>query len=305
MFEIKVPATSANMGPGLDTLGVAFKLYNRFIVEEIETGLEIFGCDENFANSDNLVYASMLKTFKKLGKAPKGVRLTFKTQIPVSGGLGSSATCILAGITAANRLCGDILTRKEVLNFACEIEGHPDNITPALVGGMTVSIMNEGAAFYNKIPISAGVKFCAIIPELQLSTGDSREVLPETILFKDGVYNIGMVSMLIVALVNGDYKGVKLACNDKLHQPYRTGLIKNYSEITNFVKDSEALGVFLSGAGPTIMVILKKDDNNTEEKLKKFLESLSGNWKTLNLEIDEEGIQICEVQGNNGTYFCL
>lgn len=292
MFEIKVPATSANMGPGLDTLGVAFKLYNRFIVEEIETGLEIFGCDEKFANTDNLVYSSMLKTFKKLEKDPKGVRLTFKTEIPVSGGLGSSATCILAGITAANRLCGDVLTKQEILNFACEIEGHSDNVTPALVGGMTVSILNDGVASCNKIPISGGVKFCALIPEFQLSTEDSRAVLPKKILLKDGVYNVGRVSMLIVALVNGDYKNVKLACKDKLHQPYRMGLIENYSDINSFVQDSEALGVFLSGAGPTMMVMLKKNDNNTEEKLKKFLKGLSENWEAVNLEIDEEGLKI-------------
>ena len=290
-----MPATSANMGPGLDTLGVAFKLYNRFIVEEIETGLEILGCDEKFANSNNLVYSSMLKTFKKLKKAPKGVRLTFKTDIPVSGGLGSSATCILAGITAANRLCGDILTKQEVLNFACDIEGHSDNVTPALVGGMTVSIINDGVTHYNKIPISGGIKFCVLIPKLQLSTEDSRAVLPESVLLKDAVFNVGRVSMLIVALVNGDYKGVKLACKDKLHQPYRMSLIKNYSEITSFVKEGEALGVFLSGAGPTIMVMLKKDDNNTEEKLKKFLKNLSGNWKTLNLEIDENGLEILDI----------
>ncbi|MBX4263337.1 homoserine kinase [Clostridium estertheticum] len=292
MFEIKVPATSANMGPGLDTLGVAFKLYNKFIVEEIESGLEIFGCNKEFANNNNLVYTSMLKTFKKLQKDPKSVRLTFKTEIPVSGGLGSSATCILAGITAANRLCGDILTKQEVLNYACEIEGHPDNITPAMIGGMTVSIMNEGANHYNKIPINGGIKFCALIPKLQLSTKSSRAVLPETIPFKDAVYNVGMVSMLIVSLVNGDYEGVKLACKDKLHQPYRMGLIKNYSQISSFVKESEALGVFLSGAGPTIMVMLKKDDSNTEGKLKEFLKGLSGSWETLNLEIDEDGLNI-------------
>ncbi|MCB2308679.1 homoserine kinase [Clostridium estertheticum] len=292
MFEIKIPATSANMGPGLDTLGVAFKLYNRFIVEEIESGLEIFGCNKEFANNNNLVYTSMLKTFKKLQKDPKSVRLTFKTEIPVSGGLGSSATCILAGITAANRLCGDILTKQEVLNYACEIEGHPDNITPAMIGGMTVSIMNEGANHYNKIPINGSIKFCALIPKLQLSTKSSRAVLPETIPFKDAVYNVGMVSMLIVSLVNGDYEGVKLACKDKLHQPYRMGLIKNYSQISSFVKESEALGVFLSGAGPTIMVMLKKDDSNTEGKLKEFLKGLSGSWETLNLEIDEDGLNI-------------
>jgi len=294
MFEIKVPATSANMGPGLDTLGVAFKLYNRFIVEEIENGLEILGCDEKFANSDNLVYISMLKTFEKLGKVPKGVRLTFKTDLPVSGGLGSSATCILAGIVAANRMCKDVLTKQEVLDFACEIEGHSDNVTPALVGGMTVSIINEGVVHYNKIPISGGIKFCALIPKLQLSTEDSRAVLPKTIFLKDAVYNVGRVSMLIVSIVNGDYKGVKLACMDKLHQPYRMSLIKNYSEITKFVKESEALGVFLSGAGPTIMVMLKKEDNNTEEKLKKFLKGLLGNWETLNLEIDDGGLEIVE-----------
>lgn len=295
MFEIKVPATSANMGPGLDTLGVAFKLYNTFLVEEIGSGLEIFGCNKEFANSDNLVYTSMLKTFKKLQKDPKGVRLTFKTEIPVSGGLGSSATCILAGITAANKLCGDILTKQEVLNYACEIEGHPDNITPAMIGGMTVSIMNEGVNHCNKIPINGGIKFCALIPNLQLSTKSSRAVLPKTIPFKDAVYNVGMVSMLIVAIVNGDYKGIKLACKDKLHQPYRMGLIQNYNEITSFVNESEALGVFLSGAGPTIMVMLKKDDSSTQEKLKEFLKRLSASWKILNLEIDEEGLTIDNI----------
>lgn len=295
MFEIKVPATSANMGPGLDTLGVAFKLYNRFIVEEIETGLEILGCDEKFANSNNLVYKSMLKTFEKLKKTPKAVKLTFKTDIPVSGGLGSSATCILAGVTAANRLCGDVLTKQEILDFACDIEGHSDNVTPALFGGMTVSIIEEGATHCNKIPISGGVKFCALIPKLQLSTDDSRAVLPKTIALENAVYNVGRVSMLIVSLVNGDYKGVKLACKDKLHQPYRMGLIKNYLEITSFVKESEALGVFLSGAGPTIMVMLKKDDNSTREQLNKFLRGLSGSWETLNLEIDEEGLEISNI----------
>jgi len=295
MFEIKVPATSANMGPGLDTLGVAFKLYNRFIVEEIETGLEILGCDEKFANSNNLVYRSMLKIFEKIERAPKGVRLTFKTDIPVSGGLGSSATCILAGVAAANRLCGDILTKQDILDFACEIEGHSDNVSPALFGGMTVSIMNEGSTHYNKIPISGGIKFCALIPKLQLSTEDSRAVLPKTIPLENAVYNVGRVSMLIVSLVNGDYKGVKLACKDKLHQPYRMGLIKNYLEITSFVKESEALGVFLSGAGPTIMVMLKKDDNNTQEELKIFLKGLPGNWETLNLEIDEAGLEISNI----------
>ncbi|MGH4051168.1 MAG: homoserine kinase [Clostridium sp.] len=295
MFEIKVPATTANMGPGLDTLGVAFKLYNRFIVEEIETGLEILGCDEKYTNSNNLVYSSMLKTFKKLGQAPKGIRLTFKTDIPVSGGLGSSATCILAGITAANRLCGDVLTKQEVLNFACEIEGHSDNITPALVGGMTVSIMEGGVSHYNKVPISGGVKFCALIPKVQLSTEDSRAVLPEKVRLKDAVFNVGRVSMLIIALVNGDYKGVKFACEDKLHQPYRNGLIENYNEITSFVTESDALGSFLSGAGPTIMVMLKKDDNSTQDRLKDFLKGLSGNWETLNLDIDEDGLEITDI----------
>jgi len=290
MFEIKVPATSANMGPGMDTLGIAFKLYNSFIVEEIETGFEILGCDKKYANSDNLVYSTMLKTFKKLKVAPKGVRITFKTDVPVSSGLGSSATCILAGIIAANKLSGDILTKQDVLNFACEIEGHPDNVTTAMVGGMTTSIMNDGATYYNKIPISVGIKFCALIPKLQLLTETSRKVLPDTIPFKDAVYNVGMVSMLIASLVNGDYKGVKLASKDKLHQPYRTSLIENYSDITSFVQDSEAIGVFLSGAGPTIIVMLKKEDNKTVEKLKKFLKGISGNWETLNLEIDEEGV---------------
>lgn len=294
MFEIRVPATSANMGPGFDALGIAFKLYNTFTFEEIESGVEIFGCDKEFCNEKNLVYEVMVKIFAKLNVKLKGIRITFDSNIPLSGGLGSSATCILAGIVAANKLCGNKLSKKEVLEFACEIEGHPDNITPAYYGGMTTAIMEENRVIFNDINIDKDIKFCALIPKLQLSTKKSRAVLPSEIPFKDAVYNVGRVALMISSLIKGNEDGIKAGCKDILHQQYRGALIENYDEIINFVENSTALGCFLSGAGPTIMTMYKNDDNAFTSEIKGFLDKLTVQWSAIFLEVDREGLIVTD-----------
>lgn len=294
MFEIRVPATSANMGPGFDALGIAFKLYNTFTFEELESGVEIFGCDKEYCNENNLVYEVMVKTFNKLNEKIKGVRITFDSSIPMSGGLGSSATCILAGIVAANKLCGNKLSDKEVLEFACEIEGHPDNITPAYYGGMTTALMEDKKVLFNDIDINEKIKFCALIPKLQLSTKKSRGVLPSEIPFSNAVYNIGRVTLLISSLIKGNCEGIKAGCKDILHQQYRGALIENYNEIVEFVDASTALGCFLSGAGPTIMTMYKDDDSNYANEIKEFLNKLTVQWNAIFLEVDREGLIVID-----------
>lgn len=291
MLEIRVPATSANMGPGFDCLGVALSLYNRYHIEECEKGLHIDGCDEPYKNENNLVYVSMKKTFDKIGYPfeNKGLRIGFESDIPVSRGLGSSAACILGGVLAANEIGKGRLTRTEILEIASDIEGHPDNITPALFGGMTVSIRDGNQIFYEKINLPSGLKFCAIIPDFQLSTKDSRAVLPDNIPYKDGVYNVGRVSLMIAALSNGNFDLLRMACKDKLHENYRGSLIKNYKEIVSECNRLNSLCVFLSGAGPTIMSVLKEDDNEFIRHMEKYLMKLDNKWILKELKSDSGG----------------
>lgn len=291
MLEITVPATSANMGPGFDCLGVALNLYNRYHVEECEEGLHIDGCEEDYRNENNLVYVSMKKCFDEIGYScgKRGLRIGFESDIPVSRGLGSSAACIIGGVLAANELGGGKLSRNEVLELASEIEGHPDNITPALFGGMTVSIKEGSQVYYERIKLPAGLKFCAIIPNFRLSTKEARAVLPQSIPYKDGVYNVGRVSLMIAALSNGNFDLLRLACSDRLHENYRGSLIRNFDEIVRECNRLDSLCVFLSGAGPTIMTVLREDDSRFFPHMQEYLEKLDSKWIVKELRSDSSG----------------
>ncbi|WP_352418977.1 homoserine kinase [Proteiniborus sp.] len=292
MIKVKVPATSANLGPGFDTLGLALNLYNTFLFEEISNGLEVNGCDPGYANEKNLVYTSMMKTFDKIGYKPKGIRIDMNTDIPISRGMGSSAACILGGVIGANKLAKASLSNDEILDIATEIEGHPDNIAPALFGGLVVSVMEDENIYYDKISVANGIKFVALIPDFTLSTTKAREVLPSTISYKDGVYNVGRVSLLLSALSNGRFELLKVALDDKLHQPYRKKLIPRFDEILNKCYELGCLGAYLSGAGPTLMTIIKDDDIDFTTKIKGYLISINCNWDVKELNLDLSGVII-------------
>lgn len=292
MINIIVPATSANLGPGFDTLGLALNLYNRFSFEEISDGLEINGCLDININKENLVYISMLKTFDILGYKPKGIRINIEADIPISRGLGSSASCILGGVMGANELAGAILSKEEILKLATEIEGHPDNIAPALFGGLVVSLMEKDKIYHNKINIANGIKFIAIIPDFTLSTTIAREVLPSTVIYKEAVDNISRVSLLLSALSNGRFDLLKPSLKDKLHQPYRGKLIFRFNEVLDQSYDLGALGVYLSGAGPTIMAIISEDDRSFTNEIKGYLNSINYNWSVIELKIDVSGARV-------------
>lgn len=302
MLEIRVPATSANMGPGFDCLGVALNLYNRFRVEECESGLHIDGCEKAYKNKNNLFFSSMQKCFQKIGYTHegKGFRISFESDIPISRGLGSSAACILGGVLAANEIGKGKLTKNEILETASEIEGHPDNITPALFGGMTVSVKDGDRVYYERIKLSQDLKFCAIIPDFELSTKDSRAVLPDSIPYKDGVYNVGRVSLMIAAFSNENFDLLKLACRDRLHEKYRGSLIGNYSEIVEECNRQNSLCVFLSGAGPTIMAVLKDDAPVFCKQMEAYLSKFENRWIINELKSDFDGASITNIQAYKG-----
>ncbi|ACA55240.1 homoserine kinase [Clostridium botulinum] len=289
MVEVRVPATSANIGPGFDCLGVAVNMYNKFFVEEIEEGLIFEGCADKFKNENNLIYVAMKKCFNKIGYKPTGLRIKIESDIPVSRGLGSSAACVVGGIVSANELAGGALNKKELLDLAVEVEGHPDNVNPAFCGGMTASISDNREVIYSKVKVSEGIKFCALIPDFTLSTEKARAVLPKSIDYKDGIFNVGRTALMISALNNGDFHLIKYACKDKLHQDHRAKLIENFYSIKKQCEKLNSLGVFLSGAGPTIMVMLREEDKDFSKNIKSFLETLKNKWEVRELKIDKLG----------------
>ncbi len=289
MVEVRVPATSANIGPGFDCLGVAVNIYNKFFVEEIEEGIIFEGCADKFKNENNLIYVAMKKCFDKIGYKPTGLRIKIESDIPVSRGLGSSAACVVGGIVSANELAGGALNKKELLDLAVEVEGHPDNVNPAFCGGMTASISDNREVIYSKVKVSEGIKFCALVPDFTLSTEKARAVLPKSIDYKDGIFNVGRTALMISALNNGDFHLIKYACKDKLHQDYRAKLIENFYSIKKQCEKLNSLGVFLSGAGPTIMVMLREEDKDFSKNIKSFLETLKNKWEVRELNIDKLG----------------
>lgn len=293
MIRVKVPATSANIGAGFDCLGIAFKLYNIFGFEEIEMGLQFQGFKDEYCNEDNVVYVAMRKCFESCGYEPRGIRITLLEQnVPIARGLGSSSSCIVAGLIGANRLAGDRLTIDQLLDLAVEIEGHPDNVAPALLGGMVVAIVEGGKTYYNKFDIQETVKFLSLIPDFMLSTEEARSVLPKTIDFKDGVYNLGRAAFILSCFAKGNYEDLNKGCRDKLHEPYRSKLIPGYTQITNMVYNNGGICAFLSGAGPTIMTLYSQGKEHEINKLKSFLDTLDNKWEVRELHIENCGAQV-------------
>lgn len=288
MIKIQVPATTANIGPGFDSLGIALSLYNIFYIDEINEGLVFEGVEESFSNEDNLIYKSMRYTFDKVGYEYKGVKIKVDSKVPLSRGLGSSATCIVAGVIGANYIAGNPLNMQGVLEVATEIEGHPDNVAPCIFGGMVSSIMDKDKVIYSKIPIKNDYKFCPIIPNFKLSTKEARQVLPSEVDYKDALYNVSRVSLLISAFVNGEDELIKYGCKDVLHQPYRKSLIKNYEDVVTKCEKENACGVFLSGAGPTIMSIINSNEDYLTN-MQNYLKKLDNQWDILELSLDDRG----------------
>lgn len=288
MIEITVPATTANIGPGFDCLGMALNLYTNILFEEIEKGLIIEGCQPEYKNKNNLIYQAMLKTFKKIGYEHKGIKININSDIPVSRGLGSSAACILAGIMAANEIADAQLTKLQILKIATQMEGHPDNVAPALLGGMIVSVYDNDEVYFSKIPLNNSMDFYALIPGFTLSTSEARSVLPKNIPFKDATFNIGRVALMIASLINGNLNLLNVSIQDRLHQKYRGALIYEYDTIMKRLDNLQVKGAFLSGAGPTIIAITDKNDTAMEADIANVVHNLENQWtiKKLHTEIN-------------------
>lgn len=292
MFRIKVPATTANMGPGYDVLGMALTLYNEFEVESKGSGIETVGFGD-IPLEENLVYTTMKKVLNIYEHEVEGLRITAKKiDIPISRGLGSSATCIVAGIMIANELMNNILNTDDLIKIGTYIEGHPDNIVPAVVGGMTVSIYEEGVVTYSNINVSKNLRFVAITPDFTMSTNEARKVVPKSYDKSDCIFNISRVAMLVAAMNNGETQKLRIATQDKIHQPYRATLIPDIDNIFKYAKKLGSKAEIISGSGSTLMAIIDKDNIDFEKNIKQYLDGLKDNWTTRVLEVDTQGAKV-------------
>ncbi len=305
-ITVKVPATTANLGPGFDCLGMALPIYNEVTIEETimpGTGIEIniIDEDEEFetlsipTDENNIVYKAVQLLYNSIGMSASELKISIKTKIPIAKGLGSSASVIVGGLIAANKLLGSPADEAAMLSIATEVEGHPDNIAPAILGGFVLSSQEEdGSIIYRKLPWPKDWKITVCIPDYELSTEISRSVLPEKIEIKDAAFNSRRCAMLVEAVHTNDSKLMKLALQDKIHQPYRKKLVPGLEEIMEKLKHEEnVLGCVLSGAGPSIIVI---SEGNGLDKIRNIV---SQTWFDLNvksevktLEIDEQGAVI-------------
>ena len=289
MITVRVPASSANLGAGFDCLAIAVQIYNTFTFEELDDGFELKGSMFDYNSDMNLTYVAMMKTFRKVGYSPKGIRMLMDTDIPIARGLGSSAACILGGIIGANELAGGPLSKEEILALAIEMEGHSDNITAQLHGGATVSIQVEDRYLSQTIHLPEGIALCTLVPEFQLETVEARAVLPQTIDYQDALFNLARSSYLVAALSNGDWEQVGHGFEDKLHQPYRAKLIPNYAEVVAASRQHGALGTYISGGGPTLVALIRSEDQTYIENMQASLQSLPNRWVCTEVLIDRSG----------------
>jgi len=297
MMHIKVPATSANMGPGFDSIGVALQLYNHLWFEQIDEGLEIIIKRKHEieipTDKNNLIYKTMVDFFAETGNVMPPVRLIQEDYIPMIRGLGSSAACIVAGLLAANHMSGCHYSREQLAQIAAKIEGHPDNSNPALFGGMVVGATDYNEMRHVRLDLPNDLVFAIMVPNFPVSTHDARRVLPSTYDRSDAVFNASRAALLVASIYSGNYENLSMAMQDSIHQPYRSQLIPDMERIFKAAKNYGALGAYLSGAGSTLMAVLTDKQAETfQYKMTAYLKAIPNEWQLTLLKPDEKGAQL-------------
>lgn len=257
MVNIKTCATSANIGPGFDCLGLALDIYNSFDVE-ISDKDELINIEDRFNNEDNLFLKSYRQGIKKLN-IDDHIKVKFNSNIPISRGLGSSSSLIVGGLKAASVLHNNGLSDEEIFDIAANMEGHPDNVAPCIFGGFTASFKANDHFIYRSLPLSKDLIFTLLIPDFEVSTAEARKVLPSTYERKVAVNNSAKALLLTNAIKDGDITLLKQVSDDEIHEPYRKKLIHDYDEIKDIFKKQTDGVLFISGSGSTCLGISKKE----------------------------------------------
>lgn len=305
MVKVVVPATSANLGPGFDTLGVALEMYNT--IEMAETGIlddviEIEGHGEALERPENnLVWLGAQKVFERLGWRPYGFLIREHIGVPVARGLGSSAAAIVGGLVGGNalyeRMTGRTgLDREQLLEMAVQMEGHPDNVTPAMMGGFTTACVEEGRTLYVRFDPPPGLVAVVAIPEVQhlsaAKTKAARGVLPQEIKMADAVFNLSRATLLVAALLTGKLDLLSAATKDRWHQPYREHLVPGLRAVIQAALDAGARGVALSGAGPSVLALTDRNPEAVEFAMEAAFQWSGSDCRVRTVHLDRHGARI-------------
>lgn len=293
---VKVPATTANIGSGFDCLGAALTLHNQFrfsvssgeSLRILATGSE---ADRVSTDASNLVYQSFIKLYDHLGKTPPAVQIEITMDVPLARGLGSSATAIVAGLVGANCLAGSPLSQEEIMQLAIALEGHPDNVVPALMGGCRLAASGIDRSWeICDVPWDQSVVPIVAIPNFELSTAEARRVLPTHYTRADAIFNASHLGLLLRGLETGRSDWLRSALQDRIHQPYRQALIQGYESVQLASLAAGAHGMVISGAGPTLLALT---DLASAEAVKA---AMSLAWAKQGVDVRVESLKV-DTQG--------
>jgi homoserine kinase len=291
--HVRVPATSANLGPGFDALGLALALHNEVTAVEAETvtvTIQGEGAGRLPSGADNVVARGVRQAYAAAGRSFRGVALTCVNRVPPARGLGSSAAAWVGGLVAGNALLGSPLPREALLALAAGAEGHPDNVAAALLGGLTVSCaLDDGQVVALALPVPGTVRWVVLVPEVTSATAEARAVLPESVPRADAVFNVQRVCLLLAALQTSRLDAVGAALDDRLHQPYRRRLFPWMPAVAEAARAAGALGCVLSGAGPSLLAAVRDDGGVVARAMERALQSEGMQGRARALAVDTEG----------------
>jgi len=299
MIKVQVPASTANMGPGFDILGLALNLYNTIEVELLSgdkvqitysgEGSDVIPCDQS-----NLVYKAIQSVFEQTKQSMPGISINIKNEIPLMGGLGSSSSAIVSGIVAGNALCEKKLSEKELLQLAVKLDGHPDNVTPALFGGFTFSYLEEdGSSDVIQLKFPNDIGIIAVSPQFYVSTSDARKVMPKQYLTKTVINNATQLFRFVKALETKDFSHLRMLLDDQIHQPYRFPLVPGLKKASEVAYEKGAVGSFISGSGPTLIALAVEQPDIIAEEMVAVFEAEGLVARIRYLQPDFAGARLC------------
>lgn len=294
--RVKVPATTGNLGSGFDCLGMALELYNTAEISDEADGLVVEIEGEGAAliprDETNVCVRAARAVCNRVNFHPRGLRFRLLHAIPVSRGLGSSGVAIIAGAVAANELAGRPLDTTELLRVCTDLEGHPDNVVPSLLGGLSVSGERDGTIIYQTFHIPEKLMAIVAVPDFTLDTAVARGVLPQSVSMHDAVYNLCSVGLLVGGILGDDYSLLRAGMDDRLHQPYRERLIPGLRDVITAALDTGAHGAALSGAGPTVIALASESQTQIAEAMAAAFYRHDITSRTMILHIDNKGTSI-------------
>ena len=293
----RVPASTTNLGPGFDVLGLALQLYSKVTLETTETETQVIvkgvDADKIPSTPEHIAFQAVELVFDRSGsKRPKGFKLEIENGIPAIRGLGGSGTAILGGLLTANALCGTPFSEPELLNFATELEGHPDNVAASLYGGIVVSAQESTEVHTVRLTCPPILSIVLAIPDFPLSTEQARNVLPTSVNYADAVYNTSRSTLLIASIVTSQFQMLRIAMKDRLHQPYRTSLIPGFNDVAEAATNAGALSVALSGAGPTIAAYCLEHTEQVAKRMQSAFKKHQVNSDIKILKPDADGANV-------------